>query len=181
MVDSSTSVDSQTFQQQKDFVKSLARYLNIAAEKSRAALILYNSDASVIGSLVSYTELGYFEQAVQNAPFLGGQRRIDRALEAAARVLSRGRESVPKFAILLTTGRQAEVPGITPLDLAAESLRDVNAKAFVLAIGKETSIRELRLIVEDPNDVIPLYSEADMVSKVADIAGYIRRGASLGM
>lgn len=181
MMDSSTGVRSLTHQQQKDFIKAMARQLNIAPKQSRAALLLYSTSSSVIGDLDSFPNLQSFETAVNGAPHLGGLRRIDQALEAAARILSSGRDSVPKLAILLTTGRQAEVPGITPLDVASQSLRDVNARAYVIAIGKDPDVRELRLIVEEPSDVVSVSSGDYLIPKVSDVSRDIRELASIGM
>lgn len=80
MIDSSTKVSFSNFVRQKEFVKHIGRYLNIHSNISRAALITYGSATRTSVSFDDY-KANKFEQLVNDAKYIGGTRRMDRAIE----------------------------------------------------------------------------------------------------
>ena len=84
-----------------------------------------------------------------------GRRRMDLALAAAAGQLSQSRPNAAKIVILITTGLQAQVVGMTPLDEASKPLHDANANIFVIGIGKKPDLRELTMVTKNPVEIIP--------------------------
>lgn len=96
LIDSSSPVDASQYLQQKESVKSLARYLNVKPGHSRAALITYGSTSSKVIDFNGYSTLGEFDTAVNRAGRVGGPRRTDYALEAAKQALYEARPNVPK-------------------------------------------------------------------------------------
>lgn len=75
-------------------------------DKSRGAVATYGSIAKQIISFEEFQSITAFEDAIDNAIFIGGERRMDKALETAASMLARGEPSSPKIAVLMTTGNQ---------------------------------------------------------------------------
>lgn len=80
---------------------------------------------------------------------------MDFALAAAARQLSQSRPNAAKIFILITTGLQAQVVGMKPLDEASKPLREANANIFVIGIGKQPDLRELVPVTNNPVKIIP--------------------------
>ena len=109
-----------------------------------------------------------------------GIRRIDKALAAAVQQLSQSRPSAAKIVVLITTGRQAQVIGMTTLGRASQPLRDANVNILVIGIGKQPDIRELNLITKNPQDVEIIPSPDEVVINVHVLARQLRVGANEG-
>lgn len=58
----------------------MGRYLNVHPNMSRAALITYGSTARTSFTFDEY-QANEFEQLVNGAMFIGGSRRMDKAIE----------------------------------------------------------------------------------------------------
>ena len=143
LVDSSDNVTSDSYERQKTFVTQLARSLNIAPGKSRAALITYSTNPLLAFSLEKHDTISEFASAVNSAFYLGGSRRVDKALGAAANILRGARTSVLKIVFLLTAGKRTESSDASLGD-AMRPLRDLGALTYAVAIGGEPDAQELQ-------------------------------------
>lgn len=99
-----------------------------------------------------------FEQAVDNALYVGGRRRIDQALQAATTLFREVRPLIPKVVVMLTAGKQSRDPGFTSLDAASKPLHDLGVRIFVMAIGPDVDTEELTPLVKRPEDIFDLPS-----------------------
>lgn len=115
-----------------------------------------------------------------NLLFVQGIRRIDLALAAAAQQLSQSRPTAAKIVVLITTGLQAQVFGMTPLDEASQPLRDANANVLVIGIGKEPDIRELNLITKNPKVVEIIPTPDEVIVSVHLLSRQLRQDANRG-
>lgn len=158
LVDSSLTVSQDNFQKETDFVKTMARLLNVNPEMSRAAVISYGRNSTLVTRFTSYSSTDEFEASVDSAPYEGGQRRIDRVIRNAGRVLGEARRSLPMVVILLTSGPETQDLDTEDLYDAAVALRGFNAKAFVVAIGSSPDVNELLPLVRIPGDVFQVAS-----------------------
>ncbi|XP_048579524.1 collagen alpha-3(VI) chain isoform X2 [Nematostella vectensis] len=165
MVDSSTSVDSEDFNKEKDFVKSVSEMLGIDSGISRAAIISYGSDPVSVSKIGGYKSLEEFNRIVGNSQFVDGQRRMDKALRFGATALKTS-PAPKKFAVLITSGSDFKEPDSTELHKAAKALHDVGAKIYIVAIGNQANLRELNLAVKDPEQVIVAPSFSSLQSQV---------------
>lgn len=170
LLDSSSSVSSINFQIEKKFVKALARSLNVASNKSKGSVIVYGSGQDVAISLEEFTDLAGFKLAVDIANNMGGLRRMDLALQAAARIMRSARRNIPKIAILITAGKQFPPNTSVLLKNAVRPLRDLGTQTFVVAIGGDPDKRELDNVVEDPRNVFNVSSFGDLLRTAAEIA-----------
>lgn len=150
------SVDRRDYIKEKNFVKELARQMNLAPGKSRASIVAYGRSPYLISRLGGYSSLVDFERKVDSAISLSGPRRIDSALQAARQVLNEARPNHPKIAVLVTAGRQD--PNGPRLNAAAEPLRRSGVKTFVVAIGSTPDSRELQPVVEKQEDIFRISS-----------------------
>ena len=147
LMDGSSFVTQSNLIDEKDFVKSLARFLNVSPGTSRAALVLYGT--------FSITEMRFndsrswrdFSDGVDLAQAVGGLRRMDIALKEATNLLADKRRGVPHVVVLVTTGEQSSSVGDIPLDDALEPLENLGVHTFVVAIGHDpdTSTNILRV------------------------------------
>ena len=96
VLDASTTVGRDNFDKQKTFVKLLARSLNVAPEKSRAALVTYSTYAFTLIPLGNYSTVQDFERILDAISFYKGERRMDRALEDAVDLFQAARPGVQR-------------------------------------------------------------------------------------
>lgn len=101
ILDSSSSVTPDEFEKAKEFVKLIARYLNITPGKSRGSVIIFSSTATPVVPFDGYTTMPEYNAAVDRVSQLSGTRRIDLAFRAAASLFQGARPTVRKvFATL---------------------------------------------------------------------------------
>lgn len=99
MLDSSSRVTPEDYMKEKEFVKLIARYLNIKPGKSRGSVIVFSTDAIPILPFDGYSSMSGFNSIIDKAPQLSGKRRIDRAFGAAATLFQNARPSVRKVCV----------------------------------------------------------------------------------
>lgn len=153
LLDSSNDVTTELFKQQKEFIKSIVGKFQIAANKSRVAVVRYSSTASSVIKFNTFDDLLDLVQGIENIQFLGGSRRMDAALKEANKMRETARPGVPTYVILLTAGRQTSTPFSTPLDRATQPLLDSSARVFVVGISSRPDGKELRSMAEHDRDV----------------------------
>lgn len=161
LVDSSTSVGREGFDKEKGFVKSLAKNLNVSPGKSRAAVITYSDTARTVLTFTGFQTERDFNQKLDDEPWIGGTRRIDRALEAASTLLSQARGSAPKIVVLITGGSHSGGDGDTPLGIAGQPLKDVGAKTIIVTVGSEADHVDFLPVVDSRDDIfgVPLFDD----------------------
>lgn len=157
MMDSSSSVSKENYEKEKEFIKYLARLVNITSEKSRMAVIVYSGTTMFAVRFDGYSSFDEFDYSVDEIPLIGGPyRRMDLALQSAGRVFNSVRKNVSKIAVLFTAGRQ--VPGGSSLTSYYKQLQSFHADTLVVAIGKQYNEEELRTVVSLPKDIIKVPS-----------------------
>lgn len=104
-----------------------------------------------------------------------GTRRIDRALDEAASIFNSTDPYSSKILFLLTTGRQAQESDITPFDVAIQPLIDMGTHTYVIAVGSAPSVRELRPLVDNPEDLFQLLFNM-LQNQVSRIVKHTRKG-----
>lgn len=175
LMDSSRYVSANNYILEKNFVKLMARLLNLANNRSRAALYTFSDHHQLQITFDGYEDREAFDAAVNNAPHLQGSRRIDRAFDSAAQLLrSKSQASVPKYVILLTTGTQTRAADTRPLDVTSRSIRGYGGRVFVVAIlSGGYSIRDFYPAVQRPEDAFAIASFGDLLSRAPSISAQI--------
>ena len=176
LIDSSSDVSWENFLREKDFVKSITTFMNADQNDTRLAAITYGRFAQ--GHEVGLVnESDVFLSNLNRAPYVGGQRRMDLAIEKAAEILEGSRFLVPKVVVLLTAGKNS-FDGRKLLANASQGLQDLGVTAYVVAIGRNADIKELGSIVDDERDIFNVSQFArlpvtsDSISKaIIDRAG----------
>lgn len=146
-MDGSVKVAESDFKLQRRFVKSLARELLQDSADVKAALITYGNYPVNVIRLGSYANLGDFEVRTDLTRLIGGQRRVDKAMESAATLLNDARSGVPRLVILITSGEQS--PEAVSLNDAWKSLQKLGASLFVVCVGDIADFKPYRKLVTD--------------------------------
>ena len=153
VVDSSGSIKDTHYKIEKDFINQVASSLNISSGHSRAAIVLFSTNAEVKATFGQYNDIDNFKEVVNKLPHFKKTTRIDRALDVADKeVFSQIRQDVTKLAIVLTDGVQDK--DAKKLSEASEPLRKKGVRVLAVGIGGGVSEAELRLMVDSPNDVV---------------------------
>lgn len=171
MTDSSSDVQNNDFKTQKDFTKTLAKHFNVQPGKSRAALLTYGSNPSLQFRFDGYKTISEFESRVDRAVPVGGNRRIDKALEATQQLIKVARPKVPKIVVLFVSGRQAL--GSDDLSKRVAPLRKAGVKTYVIAVGSAPDTNELRPLVSTPGDLFIIPSYNSLAPKGPAVAKHI--------
>jgi hypothetical protein len=176
MMDSSFLVSFEDYVIEKNFVKNIAKALNVSPGKSRAAVITYGERSILVARYGDYSTHEQLKDIIDRAPSSGGVRRIDRALGAGSIVLQQSRPNVPKIVVLLTAGRQHPAADAKSLDEAAKPLREQGAKTYVIAIGREPDKTKLGVLVDTPDKVLEIDDFRGLNPQVPSIAKKIIDG-----
>ena len=175
-MDSSSAVQQEQFEKEKEFIKTLAEYLHIGStDKTKAAVINYGSLPSTSVKFDEYSSLKGLKGGIERMTLAQGSRRIDRALDEAADLLRPIDPLSSKILVLLTTGRQAQESDVTPLDVSIQPIKDMGSEMYVVAVGNEPSTQELRPLVTKLEDMFRVPFIA-MEYDVWRIAKHIRDG-----
>lgn len=134
-------------------MKIMARSFKLPLRESKMAAIPYGAFTATSGKLKTYQSLNEFDRDVDALQLISGQRRMDEALNAASNMLRQDKSPVRNIVILLTAGRQARLYQGLPVRDSSKDVRDVGAEIYIVTIGSEPSLDELRPIVADPEDI----------------------------
>ena len=93
-MDSSASIGPYEYEQEKSFVKDLARIFQEGG--TRAGVVIYSDDPEVMVKFDEKNDLESFAKAVDEIEFLGNRTRIDKALESVSKLFLTARREVPK-------------------------------------------------------------------------------------
>lgn len=90
VMDSSQSINAPQYNKEKEFVKMLAKVVNVG-NGSRASVIIYSDKAQLKIRFGQHENLDSFKEEVDSLPYLQQRTRIDKALTMAAQVLKLAR------------------------------------------------------------------------------------------
>ena len=131
----------------------MARKFRIAVNRTRFAVIRYSSFASSVIRFDSYRNVLDLVKGIGQIQYYGGKRRMAAAVTEAYRMLESSRSDVTTYIIVLTAGREDKLYESKALEKAAQPLLDSQTPVFVIGIGSEPDITELRLITERDSDI----------------------------
>ena len=158
LVDSSGSISGKNYRKVKEFVSNLASNFNISPGGSRAAVVLYSTQATTEIKFTDYTSSESFAAAVQRLKHQRGYTRIDLALQRTYYDLfglrGTSRYNVPKIAFVLTDGEQTKDPNAIPLARASRLIKDQQVRLIAIGVGEKVNREELKSIAGNDKDVI---------------------------
>ena len=165
LVDTSSLVGTLDFTSQRQFVKFMAKSLNVGPEKSRAAIITYGGTSSPTDASDMHSSLSAFGLAVDGSRYIAGPRKINNAVDSAVTLFGIARPKVKKVVVLLTGGKQSYLQDVPLLKQSFKNMRASGAKAYIIAIGSDHEKEELLPGVESPEDIFAVASFESLVSQ----------------
>lgn len=174
LVDSSTSVSREQFDMQNQFVRRMVRYFIISSLGPRAAFVTYGSTSYTVIGFSGYSSAADFSFKINNARFVRGTRRIDRALNHAANMFQgTGRVGV-RIVILLTAGNYYRGAGASSLSSVMMPLRSLDTHLYVVGIGSQFTPSMFTQMVRGPKDIFQVPSFNDLAPWQSRIARHLR-------
>ena len=172
IMDSSSDTAS-TYNTEKDLIKSLARYLNIDPQGTRAALVIFNGRPTVISDFESFSSTSDFESAVDEAPHLGGDRSISEALQSAAKMFTNSPASASKIIFLVTSGKPLNnEDGSSVADIIGR-LSSMGVRTYVALVGTNPTGEEFRAMVENPENVFAIESQGEIPKQINRVGSHV--------
>lgn len=168
LLDASRGVSRDDYRREKEFIKSLSSNFNLNPNGARGSVVVYGERPSVV---VGFDDTK-FSNKLDAVPLLRTQRRADKALELATRVLSTSKPDDRKIVVLLIAGSQA--PGSKLFSESVKPLRKLGAQRFVVVIGRRPRDRFLLPLVDRPQDIIRVPASNGLFPRSRQISVQIR-------
>lgn len=172
LVDSSSAIPRATYGDQLNFLQAIVNQFRISPRYVRASVISYGNTARLSIPFGTRTTNAAMNRSIDSLPYVGGQKRIDRALWLANQTFLQARRLVPKILLILTHGGQLADVG-TNLRLPVKALRDQGVSIFAIAIGDGVDYSTLNYIVENDNLIVDK-SYKSLEPYLPPAASYIR-------
>lgn len=152
-MDSSKDVTPRDFNYQKEYIKYMAKLLNVDRRKSRATVVNYGDTTNLLQSFGYFTSFEDFKREFDlKANPIGGERRADKALKVASDLFQGTRNDVPKVVLFITAGKQNGAG--RSLQDVAKAIRDTGVNIFVISVGPNADYGALRPVVQSQQDLV---------------------------
>ena len=158
LVDSSGSINYQTWALALKFVANIVRVLTIGPDDVRVAFVVFASNVTVEWGLAQYQDKASLVDAIDNVRIRGGNTNLNGALYLTwSQVYREARPNANKVTIILTDGIDNEPEFSTPLTIQNAS-RCKNDGIRLIAVGVTNSTNEQRLmqIASSQSDFYPV-------------------------
>lgn len=169
----SSSETASIYNTEKDVIKSLARYLKVDPQGTRAALIAFDGRPVVISDLESFRSASDFESVVDKVPHYGGSRSVSGALRTAAGMFPKSPSSVSKVVFLVTSGKPLQNKDKNSVGNVFNKLYAMGVRSYVALIGPSPSIPDFRSSLENPENVFTIPSRSDIPEQINQIGSQV--------
>ncbi|XP_067020859.1 collagen alpha-4(VI) chain-like isoform X2 [Acropora muricata] len=146
LVDSSSAVSRLNYPHELEFVKKVVGQFRISPRYVRAGVIPYGSRAELSIPFGRHSTNEAMNRSIELLPYIGGQKRMEKALMLANQTFSEARPLVPKILLILTYGGDLTVSGANVLT-PTEALRAQGVSMFVISIGQKVDYARLDQMV----------------------------------
>ena len=165
----SASKTKKGFENEKQFIKSVARAFDVSDSGVHLNLVPVTSDSSKPVKYIETKNASDFFKFVDGLKFLGGSERIDEALKAAYNGLFRPsheeRLNVPQVLVLLTDGVHEENGNKdASLSHAVLPFLEASIKIIVVGVNARSGRKDLETLVKNSNDLFMVDSLDTLVS-----------------
>ncbi|XP_026114550.1 collagen alpha-6(VI) chain-like [Carassius auratus] len=163
LVDGSTSIGPENFQQIREFLSSVVENFEVAPDRIRIGLVQYTDTPYTEFTLNTYQNKEEILSYIQNLRYKTGRTFTGKGLEFmlkqhfVEKAGSRAQQNVPQIAIVITDGDSQD-----EVESQAKELRQRGIKIFAIGI-KDANVALLRLIASEPYDQ-HVYSVSDFVA-----------------
>lgn len=152
----------------------MARYFIISPLGPRAAFVSYSASSHTVIGFSGYSSTADFSLLINNAPFLGGGRRIDQALTHAAKLFRETGRVGLRIVILLTAGNYYMGPGARSIPSVMASMHSLDAHIYVIGIGPYFTPSMFKPMVRGSSDIFEVASFNDLTPWQSRVAKQLR-------
>ena len=153
LLDSSSVVPQSQYQRELDFLKKIVELFTISPHYVRAGIIPFGDRAELSIRMGHHSTNEAINRSIDSLPYIGGNKRMDRALTLANLTFSEARPKVPKILLIITSGGDEAEPG-ADLSSPVGALREQGVAIFVIAIGVSLDYLKLNQIVPRKNLIV---------------------------
>lgn len=146
LMDASKEVRNRELQAQKDFVKGIAKKMQVSPQGPRAAVFEFGERTFPLVRFDNYVTLKAFNAKVDRARRLAGGRRINTALETAANSFTARGKPGHRVVVLMTTGNSSHTS--RKLSQVKQKLENIGARTYVIILGSKATKATFRPIVD---------------------------------
>lgn len=151
VLDKSSSITSEHFQTQLEFVSDLVNVFKVSKDHSHISVVSFDRTPKVEFGLTKYFNKAEVQSAIRNIEYTAGSTNTFLALElVTTHVLipaAGARQEVARVVIVVTDGQSSD-PGATKY--WADLLKKGGAYVFAIGVGQDTDAQELRDIGSEP-------------------------------
>uniref|UniRef100_H2YSZ1 Uncharacterized protein n=1 Tax=Ciona savignyi TaxID=51511 RepID=H2YSZ1_CIOSA len=163
LVDSSTSVRRQNFNQLLHFVSDIVRRFQIGPNDVQVALVRYSSSADIAFSLSAHSDETNVINSIVSITNNPGSRKLGQALQTVSNQLLSSeagqRDGVPTVVIAIATGHSD--------DLINSAARDMKSKATVIGVGIRSMKGLNALALMDLKEMVFQLYNLDCLNKIS--------------
>ena len=139
MLDSSSSIEKNTFQEEKLFFKNLAARIGVGSSSSRIAAMTFGRDRKLNIKLNDYSDIKSFNEALGRISTLGDKARLNEALYFAQQelfsLINGGRDGVSKFLIITLNDSSINDNSAQSVARIADTFQSEGIEVFFVAIS----------------------------------------------
>lgn len=155
LLDSSGSIDTNSWQTLLRFTQNIVNRLEIGSDLIRVAGAKYGSTASVEFYLDSYTTRSAVSSRIGSFTYISGSTRITDGIRIAQNRIfqsSRGdRSDASNVLVIITDGKADDRDAAV---IAANDFKNRVGTIIMVGVGPDFSYEELRMISTDPSEVL---------------------------
>lgn len=176
VIDSSTTIGSDDFQQMKGFVREVVSALDVAEDKTRISLLRFTSWADSRFFFNTFSDKASILQAIDDTPYYGRGTMTGNALNVAhSHHLQtfngwRGNGVAPSVVIVITDSITQD-PAVVAAHVGA--VHSKATRVIAIGIGPEANVIELRSIATTAGDVVLLDSMDFLAGELDNVIGMI--------
>jgi len=154
IIDKSGSIRHERFMDVKDMIASTVSQFEVYRDKVRIAAVSFSDAAQLEFSLNTYTSAQDIMQGIKRVRYAGGRTNIASALEIATNqvfIAANGDRQDSQNVIFIFTDGGSNIRAEDTIPQAIRS-RISGAQIFVVAVGQDINMNELRGIASNPSE-----------------------------
>ncbi|XP_066919000.1 uncharacterized protein [Clytia hemisphaerica] len=159
IIDKSGSIGRKNFALSLKFVQELTRFFSISPSTTRVAAISYSTSVRTEFQFNNYLNRECLTSAIRRIRYTAGATATGPALQQAITLFQSARRSAKKVVFLLTDGKSNR--GVKP-SIPAAQLKNSGVDIFVLGIGNNVNVLELKSIASSNNNVFRVRNFVDL-------------------
>ena len=153
MLDSSSNIGTDTFQEEIILFKNLAARIGTGSSNSRIAAITFGRDRKLNIKLNEYSDIKSFNEALDGISAMGDKARLNEALYFAQQelfsLINGGRAGVPKFLIITLNGSSINDDSVQNVARIADALQSEGIEIFFVVISNLSNKTKQTFIAYD--------------------------------